>query len=252
MHLRRLTRLLVHASGLLAAAGMLAAAGLVAAVPAAAATGPAAGWGWPLRPRPPVAAPFDAPAGLYAPGHRGVDLVTPAGSLVLAAAGGTVAFAGRVAGRGVVSVDHPGGLRTTYEPVAARVTRGDRVGPAGVLGVLEAGPSHCPGQPCLHWGVRRGETYLDPLALLGATRVRLLPVWGVADLPVGNRAPAGRETGRSPPAERPGGVGATGGASWASGAAAALAVGAGGLALAGAAVQLRRQSSEGRSAASRR
>jgi hypothetical protein len=248
MHLRRLTRLLVPASGPLAALALLAAAGLALAVPVAAASGPASGWGWPLRPRPPMAAPFDPPAGPYAPGHRGVDLVAPAGSLVLAAGGGTVAFAGRVAGRGVVSVDHPGGLRTTYQPVAARVSRGDRVGLAGVLGVLEAGPSHCPGRPCLHWGLRRGEAYLDPLALLGATRLRLLPVWGVADLPAGSATPGGRGTGRSPPVERRAGRGATGGSTGAG----LLAIGAGGLALAGTAVQLRRQSSEGRSAASRR
>ena len=146
-------------------------AGLWLAAPAAAAADlqPGAGWSWPLAPRPPVAAPFDEPDGPYAPGHRGVDLLAPAGSPVLAASEGTVAFAGRVAGRGVVSVDHPDGLRTTYEPVAARVSRGDRVTRASVLGVLEPAPSHCGALACLHWGVRRGETYLDPLTLVGAS-----------------------------------------------------------------------------------
>jgi hypothetical protein len=254
MDLRQLIRLLMRASGPLVAAGLLAVAGMVLALPAAAANGTAAGWSWPLRPRPPVAAAFEAPAGPYAPGHRGVDLVAPAGSLVLAAASGTVAFAGRVAGRGVVSVDHPGGLRTTYEPVAARVSRGDRVSGGTVLGVLEAGPSHCPGRSCLHWGLRRGDTYLDPLALLGAARVRLLPVWGVAGLPGGGGSPdgrgAGRGGGRSSPAElaEPGRGSGTGGPPEASG----LALGAGGLVLAGAGVQLWRQSRDGRSAASRR
>ena len=100
-----------------------------------------------------------------------------------------MAFAGRVAGRGVVSVDHPDGLRTTYEPVAARVSRGDRVTRASVLGVLEPAPSHCGALACLHWGLRRGETYLDPLTLVGAVRVRLLPVWDVGVFGV---APAGR------------------------------------------------------------
>jgi hypothetical protein len=252
MYLRGPTRLLIRASGLLAAAGLLAALGLALAAPVAAVGSPAPGWGWPLHPRPPVAARFDAPAGPYSPGHRGVDLVAPAGSFVLAAAGGTVVFAGRVAGRGVVSVDHPGGLRTTYEPVAARVSRGDLVSRGAVLGVLEAGPSHCPGQACLHWGLRRGATYLDPLALLGAGRVRLLPVWGLADQPVGSGTPGGRGTERSPPAELPGPGGTTGGTTGGAPGAGVLALGAGGLAVAGTVVRLRRQSSDARSAASRR
>lgn len=166
--------------------GLLATvAGLLLAVP-----GPvsAASWGWPLAPRPEVAARFAAPAGPYAAGHRGVDLVAPAGAPVLAPATGTVAFAGRVAGRGVVSVDHPGGLRTTYEPVAARVSRGEPVALGSVLGLLEPGPSHCPPATCLHWGLRRGAVYLDPLALLGVVRVRLLPVWALD----GHQWPAGR------------------------------------------------------------
>jgi murein DD-endopeptidase MepM/ murein hydrolase activator NlpD len=58
----------------------------------------------------------------FGPGHRGVDLAAVAGAPVLAAGAGTVVFAGTVAGRGVVSVDHSGGLRTTYEPVLPTVT----------------------------------------------------------------------------------------------------------------------------------
>lgn len=86
-----------------------------------------------------------------------------------AVAPGRVSFAGRVAGRGVIAVeladtgDPP--LRTTYEPVQASLKKGDEVTAGTVLGTLEASPSHCP-TPCLHWGLRRGETYLDPLSLL--------------------------------------------------------------------------------------
>jgi len=29
---------------------------------------------------------------------------------------------------------------------------------------------------CLHWGLLQGDVYLDPLALLGLGRVRLLPL----------------------------------------------------------------------------
>lgn len=94
---------------------------------------------------------------------------------MLAAGDGTVTFAGMVAGRPVVSVDHPNGLRTTYEPVAAVVTAGDLVRRSDVLGTLQAGHPGCPVSACLHWGVRRGEEYLDPLWLLAPGRVRLLP-----------------------------------------------------------------------------
>lgn len=136
------------------------------------------GWAWPLVPLPRVVHPFVAPAAAYAPGHRGVDLAALPGAPVLAAGAGVVAFAGRVAGRGVVSVDHAAGLRTTYEPVEATVTRGELVNAGEVLGLLEATESHCTPGSCLHWGLRRGELYLDPLLLVGALRVRLLPVWG--------------------------------------------------------------------------
>jgi murein DD-endopeptidase MepM/ murein hydrolase activator NlpD len=86
-----------------------------------------------------------------------------------------VFFAGPVAGRGVVSIEHPGGLRTTYQPVAALVTAGDAVGAGDPIGVLDPGHAGCPVEACLHWGLRRGELYLDPLTLLGLGQVRLLP-----------------------------------------------------------------------------
>ncbi|MGB9378928.1 MAG: peptidoglycan DD-metalloendopeptidase family protein, partial [Mycobacteriales bacterium] len=95
---------------------------------------------------------------------------------VLAAGNGIVGYAGSLAGRGVVTVLHAGGLRTTYEPVVASVHPGDRVARGGVLGVLAAGHPGCPVAACLHWGLLRGETYLDPLSLLGDGQVRLLPL----------------------------------------------------------------------------
>lgn len=90
---------------------------------------------------------------------------------------GRVTFAGSLAGRGVVVVDH-GSVRTTYEPVTARVRRGDPVGRGAMIGTLERLSSHCFPRACLHWGLRRGNTYLDPLTLVGAGPVRLLPLGG--------------------------------------------------------------------------
>lgn len=135
------------------------------------------GWRWPLAPRPAVVAGFDAPAGPYAPGHRGVDLAAGVGQPVRSAGAGVVAFAGPVAGRGVVTVAHAGGRRTSYEPVAADVAVGAGIAAGQRIGSVTAAAGHCLPGTCLHWGLRVGETYVDPLTLLGSPRVRLLPVW---------------------------------------------------------------------------
>nr|WP_229069477.1 M23 family metallopeptidase [Actinoplanes sp. DH11] len=130
---------------------------------------------WPVTP-PIVVRRFDPPRERWLPGHRGVDLAVPPATVVRAAGAGTVVFAGVVAGRGVLSVAHAGGLRTTYEPVTTTVARGDRVAAGDPLGTIEIGHPRCPKPTCLHWGLRRGTDYLDPLALLGLGRVRLLPL----------------------------------------------------------------------------
>ncbi|CAN5340674.1 M23 family metallopeptidase [soil metagenome] len=132
---------------------------------------------WPLRPDPEVVAPFDPPSSPYAAGHRGVDLAGAPDQLVLTALDGTVTYAAPLAGRGVVVVDH-GATRTTYQPVTASVTVGDTVQAGDPIGRLEVAGSHCPPRACLHWGWVEGETYLDPLRLVGGGPVRLLPLWG--------------------------------------------------------------------------
>jgi murein DD-endopeptidase MepM/ murein hydrolase activator NlpD len=132
-------------------------------------------WAWPLAGAPEVTRPFDPPPTPYAAGHRGVDLNGGAGQPVLAAGDGVVVFAGLVAGRPVVSVEHAGGLRTTYEPVQPGVAAGQVVARGSPLGVLVTGHAGCPDEACLHWGLRRERVYLDPLSLLRLPRVRLLP-----------------------------------------------------------------------------
>ncbi|MCQ4214168.1 M23 family metallopeptidase [Streptomyces longispororuber] len=143
---------------------------------------------WPVGDRPAVVRPWSPPATPYGPGHRGVDLSAPIGAPVRALADGRVSFAGELAGRGVLAVeladtgDPP--LRTTYEPVTATVDQGSEVRAGDLVGVLQLPTGHCPRTTpsCLHWGLLRGTTYLDPLSLLSPSArtrppARLLPIW---------------------------------------------------------------------------
>lgn len=132
---------------------------------------------WPLQPQPAVVRGFDPPDERWSAGHRGVDLLGRRGQVVRSALPGRVWYVGRIAGRGVVVVWH-GDTRTTYEPVTASLARGDTVAAGGALGRLEQFGSHCLPSTCLHWGWIRnvGDVYLNPLLLVGAGPVRLLPL----------------------------------------------------------------------------
>ncbi len=122
----------------------------------------------------PVIDAFRAPAGPYGPGNRGLEYRTRPGATVRSIGAGTVAFAGQVAGRLVISIDHADGLRSSLVGLAAidtvvgrRVGRGEVVGRAG---------------PVLHLGVRRAGVYVDPATLFGATGpARLVPWPGAGD-----------------------------------------------------------------------
>ncbi|MFJ4787048.1 peptidoglycan DD-metalloendopeptidase family protein [Streptomyces sp. NPDC088794] len=145
---------------------------------------PAIARAWPVGTRPSVLRGWQPPATVYGPGHRGVDLAAAPGTPVRAVAAGHVSFAGRVAGRGVISVELTGtDLRTTYEPVRASVKKGDEVAAGETVGTVEPTTTHCP-LTCVHWGLLRGDAYLDPLTLLPPWLLRtgpsrLLPVLGV-------------------------------------------------------------------------
>ncbi|MEA5116562.1 MAG: M23 family metallopeptidase [Propionicimonas sp.] len=116
---------------------------------------------------------FDPPAERWLAGHRGVDLRAAPGARVRAAMAGRVGFVGLVAGKPVVTVLH-GRLRTTYEPVVASVAEGQSVSVGEAIGRLAEGHA-CPGGWCLHWGLKQGDTYLDPMLLIRRPEVQLLP-----------------------------------------------------------------------------
>lgn len=133
---------------------------------------------------PPVEQPniveeFSPPAKKWDAGHRGVDLAASPKSQVRAIMDGEVRFAGDVAGKPVVSIDIGDGLTTTFEPVNAEVSRGDKVEEGEVVGTVSGNPMHCP-DSCLHVGLREiaAERYFNPVRLWAQTPVTivLLPV----------------------------------------------------------------------------
>jgi murein DD-endopeptidase MepM/ murein hydrolase activator NlpD len=122
---------------------------------------------------------FGAPTSAWTAGHRGVDLEAEVGIEVLAPASGTVSFSGRVVDRVVVTITHPNGLRSSLEPVEPLVRIGDQVRAGQAIGLVSGVPGHCAPGVCLHWGVRLGATYLDPIDLLrGFGPIVLLPIDG--------------------------------------------------------------------------
>jgi murein DD-endopeptidase MepM/ murein hydrolase activator NlpD len=139
-------------------------------------------WVWPLLPTPEVVRAFDPPDEPWLPGHRGVDLSGDPDQAVRAAGAGQVTFAGMIAGVGVIVLDH-GALRTTYQPVHPTVGVGDTVAAGDVIGRLRVAGGHCLPSTCLHWGLLRGNTYLNPLLLVGGGPVRLLPLSGPGLVP---------------------------------------------------------------------
>lgn len=119
---------------------------------------------------------FDSTTTRYGPGHRGLDLYVSLDRRVLAAADGVVTFAGPVAGRGVLVVQHSDGIRTEYEPVRPVVVVGAHVQRGTTVGLLTGRHRGCAPDLCLHWSARRGGVYLDPSDLLRPLGpVRLLP-----------------------------------------------------------------------------
>jgi len=128
-------------------------------------------WAWPVSPVR-IVAPFEAPPHAYGSGHRGVDLA--ASGEVRAPAGGTVAFAGVVVDRPLITIDHGDGLVTTLEPVASELAVGDTVARGDPVGTVSTGGHAARGT--VHFGVRLYGEYINPMLLLGGVpRAVLLP-----------------------------------------------------------------------------
>lgn len=132
--------------------------------------GAAAAGGWPLSGA--IVRGFDPPDVAWGAGHRGVDVAGEVGDPVRAPRAGVVAFAAVLAGRPVLVIAHDDSTRTTLEPVEAAVEPGRAVATGDVVGRLAAGHP-CSAGACLHWGLKRGEDYLNPVP--GGDAPLLLP-----------------------------------------------------------------------------
>ena len=119
-------------------------------------------WAWPVGPPRTIVRPYIAPATAYSAGHRGID-VTVLDGIVTAPAPGIVHFAGTVVDRPVLSIDHGGGVISSYEPVTTTLRKGDPVARGDPIG--QAVPGHCISL-CLHFGVRIDGEYVSPLSML--------------------------------------------------------------------------------------
>ena len=125
---------------------------------------------------PPVNAPvvdaFREPSCTWCPGNRGLEYAVAADTAVRAAAAGRVTFRGTVAGVLYVVVEHADGLRATYGRLAStELSTGSTVAQGAVVGRASN---------ALYFGLRRGDTYIDPAPLLGRLvhRWRLVPTDG--------------------------------------------------------------------------
>ncbi|HYZ91868.1 MAG TPA: M23 family metallopeptidase [Actinomycetota bacterium] len=109
---------------------------------------------------------YDAPDDPFAPGHRGIDVAAPPGSPVRASATGVVSFAGSVAGNRTVTVDHGGGLLTTYSFLGeVRTVRGTPVERGEIVGAVGSGHPGSTLAPHVHLSARQDGFYFDPLGM---------------------------------------------------------------------------------------
>ena len=118
---------------------------------------------------------FTRPPHPYGAGHRGVDYHSVPGDLIVAPQAGTITFAGVVAHKPVVVINHGEGWISSLEPAEALVEVGTPVSLGSPLAtVVEGLAGHCGDATCLHWGVRHHRKYIDPQTLT-TPQVVLLP-----------------------------------------------------------------------------
>ena len=115
--------------------------------------------------------PFRPPAHIGASGNRGLEYGDSDNQVVAAAASGYVLFAGPVAGRKAITIEHADGVRTTYTGLLEIWVVSDMtVNQHSAIAVASTG---------FHFGARVLDHYIDPQILIDSSvvteRPRLLP-----------------------------------------------------------------------------
>jgi murein DD-endopeptidase MepM/ murein hydrolase activator NlpD len=121
----------------------------------------ASGFIWPVHG--PVVSPFGMRWGRL---HAGIDIAVPAGTPIVAAAGGTVIHAGEISGYGLmVIIQHAGNLATAYAHASSLAVSAGQVVAQGQTIAAVGCTGHCFGDH-LHFEVRVGGSPVDPMGYL--------------------------------------------------------------------------------------
>lgn len=146
---------------------------LLVAAPAAATPTPL--WRWPVDGPRVIVEPYVQPLTPYGSGHRGIDIDVPRNEILYAPADGVIHFSGQVGLRWVFSIEHAGGVLSSYDHAFSELPKGTVVKKGDSIGHILSG--HCASELCVHIGVRVGGEYVNPLLFFGGVpRSVLLPV----------------------------------------------------------------------------
>lgn len=154
-------------AGLLSLTALLSAHGAVSSAQET----PVINWIPPLEPPMNLVNLYRQPNSDYSAGHRGIDYQVTLGQPVLAPADGQVWFSGKVVNRNLISLMHPDGNLTEFEPVCTDLQKGEPVFLGQEIGqVCGADASyrqHCRNATCLHFSIRQLGEYMSPQVFIG-------------------------------------------------------------------------------------
>jgi murein DD-endopeptidase MepM/ murein hydrolase activator NlpD len=107
----------------------------------------------------------------YSAGHRGIDYRVSLGDSVLAPADGHIWYSGKVVNRSLISIKHPDGTLSEFEPVCTDLAKGESVFQGQQIGQVcgadEEYLQHCLSESCLHFSIRIQGAYLSPQVFIG-------------------------------------------------------------------------------------
>ena len=135
---------------------------------------------WPIDSQ--ITRGFEPPVENWLAGHRGIDLAATSGESVRAPEDGVVSWIGTIDGVPMLNLSHTGGIRTTYQPVHTSLTLGTRVAGGDEIGWVAENVDEIEyDHEGMHFGVKRGDHYLDPEVWLAAKRLSTIRLFGGSD-----------------------------------------------------------------------